>query len=256
MNNQKSAVERRYSDLRFVAAYIEAEWGDFLFPSEVSHEVSTAKMFSSRFYQEVAQYISTIIEQPVRRLLDVGCATGRFCYEWLQSSPQTEECTLCDLSGIFIGYAQRFLECREPIDSVPVMNSLLAAKMRSPEGSVIEVPRTCQLAFHSGPVERAPVLPNYFDLVTAFNVVDRHADPCAFISGLARFLKRGKYIAIASPMDWNETFTAREFWREDLREFLGPEWQVISSTDLDYPFRYSPRKALMFKTQVVVASLT
>lgn len=248
-------VEERYSERRMVASYVEMEWADVLFPREVVAPFSDIKRpWHSPFYAEIAELLESIVETPVGAVIDVGCSTGRFCYEWLQRSPATTYFVLCDMSPELVSYARSFLEKREAPRIVPCVGPATAPETRAVEPLALELESDAKLEFICSRIEDAAVQPAAFDLVTALNVIDRHSSPRLFVEQILELVKPAGYVAVASPLDWRKEFTDAEHWVDSVSDlFSGMPVDIICDEDHDYPFRYSARRASLFRSQVIVA---
>ena len=99
---------------------------------------------------------------PSMRVLDVGCATGHFLYK---IKPLVEECV-----GI---------EFNE--EHARFVNEELGFKV------------------HTVPIDQTPVGEGYFDLITAFHMVEHVEDPVGLLTTLSRYLKSDGILYIEVP---------------------------------------------------------
>jgi len=249
----KQYIEKRYKNPKIIAAFLEAEWSDLFFTSKCkSYDVDITKCFPSPFYKKVADYINNQVEKKITSVCDVGCATGRFIYEWLRLSKSTKKAYLVEPSNILLKYAKKFLSSAEEVKELYEVGGPIENMISVVENRKLTVNYNCEIVYINKTIEKAAIKDNYFDLITCFNVIDRHQDPPALLNLLKRYVKNNGAVAIASPMDWDSSPAPKKFWVNDLRDYLTEEWTIHSSRDFEYPFRYSTRKVTFFVTQVVI----
>jgi len=255
------ASAERYADPMRVGAYLEAEWGDKL--SRLMPPPSSGKLFApcaSSFYREVAEFAREVVGgREVETACDVGCATGRFLYEFSTLFPRLTDLLGVEPSHVFTDYARKFLlgEGDGLSDWAPVPGSPVApAYIKLTEDFFASVrvggDAAKTLSVFTGMGEDTPRPEKHFDVLTCLNVVDRHPNPSSLVKTLGRLLKEGGLFFIASPMDWDKRFTPPEHWVADLSElFEKGGWEKAGERDIEYPFRYTARRMALFVSQVV-----
>ena len=72
-----------------------------------------------------------------------------------------------------------------------------------------------------------PIFTGY-DLVTAFNLIDRLYDPAAFLTLIAERVNPGGLLVLASPYTWLEEYTKKERW---LGGFKGTDGETFTTLD-------------------------
>ena len=91
--------------------------------------------------------------------------------------------------------------------------------------------------------------------MTCTNVLDRVDDPAAFAGELARLLRPGGLLVIASPLHFDEHYTSRDRWIGDVHEVLDPAcWRVDDrEVDVRYEVWQARRRIISYLSQVVGA---
>jgi len=228
-------VGRRYSvDPTILATYLQAEWG------HAGGEVST---FYKRAADIVFKACSSARVNPTS-VLEVGGGLGRFCYEWLISQRNTTSYVWTEPSPQFADWARYYF-------GGPMPSHANAVKGFSEDPARTKLQPKPEI--HVSTLELLKDV-DACDMVVALNIVDRHRAPRRFLSDLAHYCAPGGLLVVASPLDWQETYTPPTEWFSDLvPEIRSLGFEIISSEDLDFPFRYGPRKQTVFVSQVVVA---
>jgi len=262
MSVSKASMDR-YSDPTFVGAYVEAEWGDKLdvsgsIPSHPS-DVFDPPCFST-FYKEVAEFAQRELKnQTVETACDIGCSIGRFLYEFCIVFPDVKDLVGVEPSEVFTDYARKFLLRSEKADIrwIPLPQTQVTSNyvpLNETFLSQVDLGEKLRkrVEIVTGLGENTPRPDGYFDALFCLNVIDRHPNPKALVRALERFLKTEGRFFLASPMDWDERFTDREYWVDDLAElFSKAEWEKQAETNLRYPFRYALRHQNNYVSQVV-----
>jgi len=256
------ASAERYSDPMHVGAYLEAEWGDKL-RHLMPPSPDSGKLFepcTSSFYREVAEFAREAIgERNIETACDVGCATGRFLYEFSRLFPRLTDLLGVEPSPVFTDYARKFLlgEGDALSDWVPVPGSPVRPvyiKLSEDFFASVRVGEDAAraLSVFTGMGEDAPRPEEYFDVLFCLNVVDRHPNPGSLVKRLGTLLQDGGLFFIASPMDWDRRFTPREHWVGELSELFDKGgWEQAGVRDIEYPFRYTVRYMPEYISQVV-----
>ena len=181
---------------------------------------------------------------PASRALDVGCALGRSSFELAR---YCGEVTGIDLSRRFIEVASRMQREGGVTWAVPVEGGRTTTlRFTVPE----ECPRG-PVTFAVGDAARLEDDLGSFDVVLAANLVDRLADPRAFLDRLAMLVRPGGQLILTSPFTWLEEFTPREAWLSDrhdagtagaLREALDGAFTFLDEKNLPFLIREHARK--------------
>jgi 2-polyprenyl-3-methyl-5-hydroxy-6-metoxy-1,4-benzoquinol methylase len=259
------ANEERYSSPEYIATYLNAEWGDLLYPtdhsvlkSSVLWEGNSAAGGAGYFYRTTASLAHAWASEKRMermRICDVGGGTGRMCFELAHQFPEAQELMLVEPSAQFCTWSRRLLLGDAEFDGwIPV-----------PEG--LEAPRYLQVRTADMPpivssvnifnvlAEDTPRPAEYFDMITCLNVVDRVSDPRGMIETLGALLRPGGLLVLASPLHFEETFTERSAWVQDLKELLDQkDWRIDErEADVRYTFLHYRRRLNCYLSQVVGA---
>jgi SAM-dependent methyltransferase len=226
--------------------------------------VDTVRSFYSAgtFYKEVAEQIACWcadhLTEPPQKICDIGGSTGRLIYELnlrLASQPNAQplEFLLVEQSATFCHWARRLLrrdaesdwgvlrgdserEWWIPLPRYPEQahfERVDAADVRHRLSVLKDVTICCADGEHT------PRPDAYFDLVIALNVIDRHPEPKSFVRKIARLVRPGGLIVLASPFDFNVRFTpSKNCWVHDLQDLLPAEWSDVLRGEIVYSHRH------------------
>lgn len=256
------ANRQRYAQESSQAAFLEAEWSDYLLGQDADPTAPIdplGRRAGPGFYQTVGQLTrdwSSAHDGSPRRYCDVGGSTGRAVYELAGRIDSLEELVLVEPSLSLAHWAEQLL--REPagIDWIPVIHDSQGVSWarvhRRPEN---RFPEKKNLFIYPVDSDSVPRPPDYFDLITCLNVVDRVAAPSSLVRALHRLLSPGGLLVLSSPLEFDEQFTPeRERWITDLRDLLDDSaWISVDSTDVLYDFRLYRRGWIRYSSQVVCA---
>jgi len=186
----------RYESDAAVAQYCDAHYGPDKFgvanfPARLAHLCVTA-----------------LSEQPMRHALDLGCAVGRASFEL---ATHFDHVIGLDISARFIAIADRLKNRGKISYHLPEEGDLVSDHQVSLAD--LGLASTSQkISFYQGDALRLEAPLYDFDLILAANLIDRLADPGAFLSRIHQRLVIGGLLAVASPYSWLEVFTPRQQW--------------------------------------------
>lgn len=257
------ASKQRYSKDWQQAAYLEAEWSDFLLPDfeESDQDVDPQNgRVRPVFYQRIADLIVgwlSSVERPAKRYCDVGGSSGRTLYEMAAKATTISELVLAEPSTELADWAKKLLLKQGEVDWIPIVcewQKCSFAKPKSLPAPIIFPNRSVEI--YNCPAEEVPRPAKYFDLISCLNVVDRVASPVGLISTLTNLLAPGGLLVVASPLEFDERFVPdRESWVRDLNElFVADEWTSVGETSLIYDMRRYRREWIRYNSQVVAKS--
>jgi SAM-dependent methyltransferase len=256
----------RYASVEYQGIYLRNEWGDVLFPDGAQVSVAAEPLKADeligdgrpgRFYQRTAAIAATWaagLGITARRVCDVGGSTGRLLHELAGRLPDAEELVLAEPSAAFCTWARRLL-LGEAFDRwVPVPGPILAPDHRRVEPACLPEPISRALIYQVTAAD-IPRPEGYFDVVTCTNVLDRVDDPAAFAGELARLVRPGGLLVIASPLHFDEHYTSRDRWIGDVREVLDPGYWRVDDREVDvrYELWQARRRIISYLSQVVGA---
>lgn len=144
----------------------------------------------------------------MRRALDLGCAVGRSTFELARGF---EAVVGVDLSS-------RFVEAARALQEGDVLPYFLhdegvlghAAKASLSDLGLIDMAR--KVHFEQGDACQLKADLGQFDLVFAGNLIDRVANPAAFLDTLQHVVNPGGLLVISSPYTLLDEYTPRENW--------------------------------------------
>ncbi len=221
-----------------VSQYCEFAWGDTYFGVK-------------NYPQRCAQIALKATEGKERkRALDIGCATGRSTIELAR---EFEKVTGLDFSARFIGAAERMRTEKRLRYTISTEGDLVEYKEALLPDDL--KPYTENVEFwQADACNLKPIFTGY-DLVTAFNLIDRLYDPAKFLRDIAGRINRGGTLVLSSPYTWLEEFTPKERWLggfkrdgepvwtlDGLKEALGRDFDLVEMEDVEFVIRETSRK--------------
>jgi SAM-dependent methyltransferase len=253
----ETPVARRYQSPTRLATQLYGEWGDLLFPEDVNDAFPAPLPDLTRpgqHYRELAALAAQWAEAydvEATTICDVGGSTGRLLRELAARFPSAEELHLVEPSEQFTTWAARMLGHVEFNGWVPWPGPPGESRRRrvAPEHRPTPLPAT----IHQTVADALPVPDGHFDLVTCCNVIDRVEDPGRFTAQLARLIRPGGLLVLASPLDFRPEMTPPGQWLTDLRQLVsGPGWETITaSAETVYPVLRHTRQLRLFRSQVI-----
>lgn len=257
--------QQRYSTAWQLAAYLEAEWSDFLFEDGVQDTFPSQKASINpdtdrarpAFYKTIGRLIQEClqrIEFTPTRYCDVGGATGRTMYEVRHFIDSVTEFVLAEPAPILCEWAVKMLLDSNELGRIPTIadwqKPSYTTSRRRPH-PIAQAGRDVYV--YEASAENVPRPPGYFSLITCLNVIDRHEHPQALVQTLYELLACGGVLVLSSPMDFSERFTPdRERWISDLNLlFSESQWISVGEDNLLYDIRRSRRAWFRYNSQVV-----
>lgn len=241
----------RYETPRRLLISLEAEWGDVLGDS-VDTSATEAGFLpcgarTAPFFHRAVDIVSRYL-RPNSSLVDVGGATGRFCYE-LKSVARTVQAAIFDSSEIITKAAM--LMRTSPDEFVEFVRKCHTAEVSRDYGWSDEQLR---LLAERSALAQVDVLASFepspkVDVVVSLNVLDRVSNQQFFVEGLLSKLERPGILALACPFDYLDGNRGCA----DLRDLLPDDATVLHLSEEEYVVRVSARKVVTFVTQFLVA---
>lgn len=184
--------------------------------------------------------VSHFSEGEVERSLDVGCAVGRSSFELGKTS---NEVIGIDFSKAFIAAAEKIgagdsLSCQR-LEEAREVTEVTVSRPAGTDGNGI--------SFEVGDAMNLRGNLGQFDRVHAANLVCRLPEPRRFLSRLAKLVKEGGELVLATPCTWLEEFTQQENWPEGrtldwLKKELAGDFELIEVADEPFLIRETARK--------------
>lgn len=146
--------------------------------------------------------------RPMRRALDLGCATGRASFELAR---HFEHVIGIDFSARFIGVGTQLAEQGRIRYQLPDEGELVSYHERTLQEYDLQA-FADRVEFVQGDACNLKPMYGDFDLVLAANLIDRLYSPARFLREMHRRIAPGGLLMIASPYTWLEEHTRREEW--------------------------------------------
>ncbi len=196
--------------------------------------------------------IDAMGNKPVRRALDLGCATGRASFELAR---HFDRVTGIDFSARFIGVGSELAKLGMLRYQLLDEGDLVSYKTRTLKELGLDGLRDKVEFFQGDACNLKPIFRSY-DLILAANLIDRLYSPAKFLSGVHERLNIGGILMIASPYTWLEEHTRRSEWiggfkkngeshttLEGLKELLSPHFRLMGQPqDVPFVIRETRRK--------------
>ncbi|MFZ2853283.1 MAG: 5-histidylcysteine sulfoxide synthase [Rhodocyclaceae bacterium] len=232
-----------YETDRLLAEYAEFHYGD---------EYFGVPNFPRAMARLAIETIEAIGDQPARRALDLGCATGRATFELARHFDQV---TGIDFSARFIGLGAGLAEHGVLRYTLVEEGELVTHKERTLVDLGLAETRH-KVDFLQGDACNLKPLFAGYDLILAANLIDRLYSPAKFLDTVHERLNPGGLLLIASPYTWLEEHTKREEWiggfKQDgenfttldgLKAFLGAHFRLLRGPlPLPFVIRETKRK--------------
>ena len=185
-----------YETDRAVAEYCEFHWGDEHFGVP-------------NFPAELARIaLQACGDAPLRRALDLGCATGRTSFELAR---RFEHVTGVDFSARFIGVGSQMAAHGRIRYTLVDEGELVSYHERTLAALGLEE-AAARVEFVQGDACNLKDLFSGYDLIVAANLIDRLYAPAQFLRSVHARIHPGGLLLIASPYTWLEEYTKREDW--------------------------------------------
>ncbi len=191
-------------------------------------------------------------DAPVKRALDLGCATGRATFELARFC---DFVTGIDFSARFIRVGHQMQQQGYTRYSIPEEGDLVSYHEKTLEQFGLAQMRD-KVEFWQGDAHNLKEQFRDYDLVLAANLIDRLYEPRRFLDHIARRMNGGGLLVLASPYTWLEEFTPRDRWvggkkvdgenvttLEGLHEALGGNFEPVGEPrDVEFVIRETGRK--------------
>ena len=191
-------------------------------------------------------------DRPIRRALDLGCATGRATFELARFC---DFVTGIDFSARFVKVGHEMQRSGRVRYAIPDEGEIVSYHEKTLRELGLEDLRD-KVEFWQGDAHNLKPQFTDYDLVLACNLIDRLYEPQRFLDGIGGRLNDGGLLVLFSPYTWLEEFTPRERWLggrkingenvttlEGLRGALSPAFrQVGEARDVEFVIRETRRK--------------
>ncbi|WP_223247270.1 5-histidylcysteine sulfoxide synthase [Sulfuriferula sp. AH1] len=196
--------------------------------------------------------IAVMAGKPMRKALDLGCATGRATFELAR---QFDEVTGVDFSARFINLGVQLAQTGSIRYTLVDEGELVSYKTRDLTTMGLAAVRDKVQFMQGDACNLKPILTG-FDLILAANLIDRLYDPAQFLANVHERLNLGGILLIASPYTWLEEHTRRQDWvggykkdgenfttLDGLKAMLGENFRLVAAPqDVPFVIRETRRK--------------
>ncbi|WP_297911345.1 5-histidylcysteine sulfoxide synthase [Thiomonas sp.] len=239
-----------YETDALVSQYCEFHWG--------------AEAFGvPNFPRALAQLaIDAMQGRPMRRALDLGCATGRASFELAR---HFEHVVGIDFSARFVGVGTQLAEQQRIRYQLPDEGELVSYHEHSLQEYGLQ-DAASRVEFVQGDACNLKPLYSGFDLVLAANLIDRLYSPSRFLREVHQRIVPGGLLLIASPYTWLAEHTRRDEWiggfkkdgenfstLDGLQAMLGEHFERVGEPrDVEFVIRETRRKFQHTVSQVTL----
>jgi putative 4-mercaptohistidine N1-methyltranferase len=200
--------------------------------------------------------------RPIRRALDLGCATGRATFELARFC---DHVTGIDFSARFIKVGHDLQQKGITRYSIIEEGELASYHETTLAGLGLEDTRD-RVEFRQGDAHNLKAQFTGYDLVLACNLIDRLYDPARFLDHIFGRINPGGLLVLMSPYTWLEEFTPKQKWLgglkidgenvttlDGLRARLEPGFRMIAEPrDVEFVIRETARKHQHTVSQMTV----
>ena len=199
-------------------------------------------------------------DRPAAKALDVGCAVGR---STLELATAFEAVTGLDFSARFVTMAEKMRTEGRVRYTIPTEGELVAYREATlPERLAAAAKR---VDFWQADACNLKPLYSGYDLITAFNLIDRLYDPAKFLHDITGRIEKGGLLVLTSAYDWDKTLTPKSKWLggfkrdaepvttlQGLEERLSGAFELVETREVAFVLRETGRKFQHTVTQMTV----
>jgi len=151
-----------------------------------------------------AQFLKASSAEGPSRVLDVGCAVGRACFELANDFDEV----------VGIDFSQAFVDCCNELKSKGAIPYRLLEEGANVSHHTAEVNLdvTGKCHFEQGDACNLSKDLGQFNVVLLANLICRLPQPMDCLNAMKDFVKPGGHLVITSPFSWLEQFTDKEHW--------------------------------------------
>lgn len=229
-----------YETDKLLSEYAEFHYGDSYF--DVPNFPATLAKLA----------IAAMGSKPVRKALDLGCASGRSTFELAK---HFDHVTGVDFSARFINQGVQLVQQGVLRYTLTDEGDLVFYKERTLASLGLDDVKHKVEFFQGDACNLKSILTGY-DLILAANLIDRLYDPTKFLANVHSRINPGGLLLIASPYTWLEEHTKREAWiggvkragesfttLDGLKEILSSHFRLIQGPqEVPFVIRETKRK--------------
>ncbi|MEC5126712.1 putative 4-mercaptohistidine N1-methyltransferase [Verrucomicrobiales bacterium BCK34] len=189
-------------------------------------------------------------DEPVGRVLDLGCAVGRSSFEFSRRAEAV----------IGIDFSQSFVDAAEAIRSGASLTYRRYGEMHLSEMLRASLPdgvNADRIQFEQGDAMALRADLGSFDLVHAANLLCRLPEPFRFMKRLPELVNPGGHLIMATPATWMDQYTPREnqpvgLTLDYLKHHLEADFEMVSVEEVPFLIREHRRKLQLSTSQTSV----
>lgn len=249
-----------YLDEKGLAAYYEMQWFDKLRESGVVEKLESKSkrvpdsFISSEYTKNVAQFIIKAIRDEnvsPKKIIEVGPALGRNCYELINNLPSINSVTVVEPSQRLLSNFKKIIMDGAKCDFhyIKSLNergyldfetSLISEACAHVDFTLIEAP------FAPGVVDER------FDLAMCLNVLDQCDSPKSLVEALKGATASNGVLVLSCSYQWNKKRLKVESDAvDDINDYFGDGWVRLSEEEHEYKIRFNERYSLLFLSHIV-----
>ncbi len=184
--------------------------------------------------------------------LDLGCATGRTCFELARTFDKV--CGI-DYSNSFVNVAKA-MQQHNKVSYYQNGEGALRTRYKVDLATLGLSSFSDKVEFHQGDACDLNADFSHYDLILATNLIDRLYQPDLFLSHIHQRINDNGTLILTSPYTWLEQYTKKESWLggyeddngnvvsslDGLKNRLGEHFELVATEDVPFVIRETPRK--------------
>ncbi len=217
----------------------------------------------ANFPRRTAELCREVVgDRPIRRALDLGCATGRATFELARFC---DFVTGIDFSARFVKVGYEMQEKGHVRYTIPEEGELVSYHEKSLAGMGLAAVKD-KVEFWQGDAHNLKPQFKDYDLVLACNLIDRLYEPRRFLANIRGRMNDGALLVLFSPYTWLAEFTPPEQWLggrkvdgenvttlDGLHAELAPHFEPVGEPrDVEFVIRETARKFQHSVSQMTV----
>lgn len=262
------------SNRRALASYFEKEWFDHVVaqgrlpPGLFTFPPFSPSLLYSDHHERVADFLSrTLIDLNLKpeRLLEIGSALGRGCYEIYRRTPSLRTATLVEPSQSLATTFEHLFRGTEPRQYPVISGNTDTVEITFDNTSIREAVGELDISLLTTPHEHLRDDLGLFDLVASFNVLDNCEAPLALVERLQAHTAATGVLALSCSHQWSKTYLDTTLERtqrphepatdtpaDAIRDLFRTGWTCVNETNIDFKHRRNERYWQVFLSQVSI----
>eukprot|EP00730_Choanoeca_flexa_P012522 TRINITY_DN4354_c0_g1_i1.p1 TRINITY_DN4354_c0_g1~~TRINITY_DN4354_c0_g1_i1.p1 ORF type:complete len:291 (+),score=81.83 TRINITY_DN4354_c0_g1_i1:185-1057(+) len=237
-----------YESNKYVEEYLAFHFGQDQ-PDYMPYEggPTQAVDFNVRIAEECVKWLKQVpaSDDGKARVLDVGCAVGRACFELAKHADEV----------VGIDYSQAFVDCCNEIKakgSMPYSRLEEGVNTSQHVAKVSDDIDRQRCTFLQGDACNLPTDIGRFDVILLANLICRLPQPLDCLTNLKNLVKPNGYLVFTTPFSWLDQFTERDNWlggykgkesKDKMFDVLKSEgFELVQEGDIPFLIREHRRK--------------